>query len=167
MRHVKISLLAAASIGFFSLIGCSKSNNNNNNSASRSDSVFTSPWITLQMIFNPIDSNFEQKIAAPAITASALNKDVLLGYGAYLNANNDTVVEQALEFDMFQTFLVDTVFLQSGFDNSQLWYRYVIIPGQVMTTKGLTPAEVRSMSYAEISKLLTPEAKKSQSPTVN
>lgn len=167
VRNVKISLLAAIAIGFFSLTGCSKSNKNNNPPASGSDSVFTSPWITLSTPLNPVDSNFEQKIVAPKITASILNTGVVLGYGAFLNQNNDTVVEQAIEFDMFQTFLVDTVFLQSGFDNSGLWYRYVIIPGHVLTTKGLTPMEVRSMSYAEVSRMLTPSAKKSEAPTVN
>ncbi|HXD79517.1 MAG TPA: hypothetical protein VN616_16990 [Puia sp.] len=165
MRNVKISLLAAAAIGFFSLIGCSKSNNNNK--TSNSDSVFTSSWTTLNMTLNPTDSNYEQTISAPAITSAILNDGVVLGYGAYLNQSNDTVVEQALEFDMFQTFSVGNILLQSGFDNSGLWYRYVIIPGHVLTTRGITPVEARSMNYAEIMKTFPPGARKSETPSIN
>lgn len=165
MRNVKISLLAAIAIGLVSLTGCSKSNNNKTSSGS--DSVFTSPWITLNMPLNPVDSNFEENIPAPAITASILNTGVVMGFGAFLDQNNDTVVESGLEFDMFQTFSVGNILLQSGFDNSGLWYRYVIIPGHVLATKGLTPMQVRSMTYAGVTKLFTPGAIKSESPTVN
>jgi hypothetical protein len=167
VRQIKISLLAVVSIGFFSLIGCSKSNKNSTPAASGSDSVFTSRWITLAMTFNPIDSNFEDTLVAHAITAAIIDDGVVLGYGAYLNSNNDTVVEQAIEFDMFQTFLVNTVILQAGFNNSGLWYRYVTIPGHVLATKGLTPMEVRAMNYAEITKLFAPAATKSESPGIN
>jgi len=119
------------------------------------------------MTLNPTDSNYEQTISAPAITSAILNDGVVLGYGAYLNQSNDTVVEQALEFDMFQTFSVGNILLQSGFDNSGLWYRYVIIPGHVLTTRGITPVEARSMNYAEIMKTFPPGARKSETPSIN
>lgn len=163
MRKVKIFFLTAAVIGFFSLIGCSKSNNN---SSPSTDSVYTSSWTTLAMSFNSTDSDYEQNISAPAITSAILDDGVVLGYGAYLNNNNDTVVEQALEFDMYQTFSVGNIFLQAGFDNSGLWYRYVIIPGSVLTTNNLTPLEAKSLSYAEVTKLLSPAARKSNSPAI-
>lgn len=116
------------------------------------------------MTFNSTDSDYEQTIAAPAITSAILQNGVILGYGAYLDQNNDTVEESAIEFDMYQTFSVGNILLQAGFDNSNLWYRYVTIPGHVLATKGLTPLEVRSMSYAQVTKLLAPDAKKSDSP---
>ena len=163
MRKVKIFFLAATVIGFFSLIGCSKSNNNN---ASHSDSVYTSSWITLSMSLNTTDSDYEQTISAPAVTSAILNTGVVLGYGAYLNNNNDTVVESAIEFDMYQTFSVGQILLQAGFDNTDLWYRYVVIPGQVLTTKGLTPLEAKSLSYAEVTKLISPPAKQAASPAI-
>jgi hypothetical protein len=163
VRKVKIFFLTAAVIGFFSLIGCSKSNNS---PASTSDSVYTSPWTTLTMTYSTTDSDYEENISAPAITAAILDDCVILGYGAYLNNNNDTVVEQAIEFDMYQTFSVGNILLQAGFDNSDLWYRYVIIPGNVLTTNNLTPLEAKSLSYAEITRLLSPAAKQSSSPTI-
>lgn len=119
------------------------------------------------MALNPTDSNYEETLPAPAITSSILQNGVILGYGAYLNQNNDTVEEAAIEFDMYQTFKVDSILLQAGFNNSGLWYRYVTIPGHVLATKGLTPAEVRSMSYAEITRMFSPAAKKSESAGLN
>jgi hypothetical protein len=91
---------------------------------------------------------------------------VVLGYGAYLNSANDTVVENALEFDMYQTFSVGNILLQAGFDNSGLWYRYVVVPGHVLTTKGLTPMQARSLTYAEITRIISPAAKQGNSPTI-
>ena len=163
MRKVKIFFLAATVIGFFSLIGCSKSNNN---TPPADDSVYTSSWITLAMNYNSADSDYEQTISAPAVTSAILNTGVVLGYGAYLNNNNDTVVESAIEFDMYQTFSVGSIFLQAGFNNTDLWYRYVIIPGQVLTTKGLTPMQARTLNYAEVTKLISTPAKQAASPSI-
>lgn len=165
MKKVKILFLACLAIGFYFLTGCSKSNNTNTTTKTP-DSVYTSAWITLAMDSVAASQDWEQKIVAPAITSAVLQHGVLLGYGAFLNNNNDTVVNQALEFNMFQTFLVDTVWLQSGFNNSGLWYRYVVIPGHVLTTMGLTPMQARSLTYAELTKLIAPAAKKSESPTI-
>ena len=91
------------------------------------------------MAFNPADSFYEQQISAPAITSAILQDGVVLGYGAYLDNNNDTLVANALEF-MLESFTVGNILLQ-GADNSGLWYRYVTIPGHVLTTKGLTPMQ--------------------------
>jgi hypothetical protein len=162
VRKVKIFFLTATVIGFFSLFGCSKSSN----SAPAADSVFTSSWITLAMNYNSTDSDYEQQISAPAVTSAILNYGVVLGYGAYLNNANDTVVESAIEFDMYQTFSVGNILLQAGFDNSGLFYRYVIIPGHVLTTKGLTPMQARSLTYAEVTKLISPAANKATSPSI-
>ncbi|HET6254426.1 MAG TPA: hypothetical protein VFE32_10145 [Puia sp.] len=164
MRKVQIFFLAATVIGFFSLIGCTK---NNNTVTKTPDSVYTSKWITLSMLPNYVDSDYEQKIVAPAITSAILNDGVIMGFGAYIDpTTQDTVEEAAIEFNMYQTFKVDTVLLQAGYDNSGLWYRYVVIPGSVLTTKGLTPAQAKSLNYAEVMKLVGSAAKKSESPTV-
>lgn len=154
-------MLASTVIGLFSLTGCTK---NNTTTVNHPDSVYTSAWITLQM--NPVvaDSDFEENITAPAITSSILQTGVVLGYGAFLDNNNDTLVANALEF-MLESFTVGNILLQ-GADNTGLWYRYVVIPGHVLTTKGLTPVQARSLSYAEVTKLLGLDAKKSGSPTI-
>lgn len=162
VRKVTTFLLAASAIAFFSLFGCSKSNN----STPTRDSVFTSPWITLAMTPNYTDSDYEQNISAPAVTSAILDYGVVLGYGAYLNASNDTVVSSALEYDMFQTFSVGNILLQAGSNNSGLWYRYVVIPGSVLTTKGITPLQAKSLSYAEVTKLFSPAVRQSGSPAI-
>ena len=163
MRKVTIFFLTATIIGIFSLISCSKTNNN---TVTTPDSVYTSAWITLAMDTVPTDQDWEEIVSAPAITSAILDNGVVLGYGAYLDANNDTVVSQAIEFDMFQTFYIGNILLQSGGDNSGLWYRYVTIPGHVLTTKGLTPIQVKSLTYAEVTKLFPPAAKQTASPTI-
>ncbi|HTR30172.1 MAG TPA: hypothetical protein VMH27_12935 [Puia sp.] len=163
MRKVTIFFLTATAIGFFSLTSCTK---NNTTTINHPDSVYTSAWVTLSMQLNNVDSDYEENISAPAITSAILDKGVILGYGAYLNASNDTVVENALEFDMFQTVSVGNILLQAGFDNSGLWYRYVIVPGSVLTTKGLTPLQAKSLSYAEATKLFGSAANKVGSPTI-
>ena len=163
MRKVSIFFLTATIIGLFSLISCSKSSNK---TVTTPDSVFTSPWITLALDSSAADQDWEETIAAPAVTSAILDDGVVLGYGAYLDANNDTVVSAAIEFDIFQTFYVGNVFLQAGADDSGLWYRYVTIPGHVLTTKGLTPIQAKSLSYAEITKLFPPAVKSAGAPTV-
>ena len=163
MRKVTIFFLTATIIGLFSLISCSKSNNN---TVTTPDSVFTSPWITLVMDSNSNTfQDWEELITAPAITSAILDDGVVLGYGAYLDANNDTVVSAAIEYDIFQTFYVGNISLDAGANDNGLWYRYVTIPGHVLATKGLTPVQARSLNYAEITKLFPPAAKNASSPT--
>jgi hypothetical protein len=164
VRKVTIFFLTATIIGLFSLISCSKTNNN---TVTTPDSVFTSPWITLVLDSNSSTlGDWEETISAPAITSAILDDGVVLGYGAYLDLNNDTVVSAAIEYDIFQTFYVGNIFLQSGANDNGLWYRYVTIPGHVLTTKGLTPIQAKSLSYAEITKLFPPAAKSASSPTI-
>ena len=164
MRKVKIFFLACAAVGFFSLIGCTK---NNTTTVNHPDSVYTSNWVTLTFTPNYTDSLYEDSIMTSNITSAILQNGVVLGYGAYLDPNTqDTVESAALEFGIYQTFSVGKILLQSVYDNSGLWYRYVIIPGHVLTTKGLTPQQARSLSYAEATKLAS-AAKESTSATIH
>jgi hypothetical protein len=137
VRKVTIFFLTATIIGLFSLISCSKSNNN---TVTTPDSVFTSPWITLVMDSNSnTNQDWEEALTAPAITSAILDDGVVLGYGVILDAVAN--------------------------DNG-LWYRYVTVPGHVLATKGLTPVQAKSLSYAEITKLFPPAAKNASSPTI-
>ena len=163
MRKFKIFFLTAIVIGFFSMIGCTK---NNTSTVYTKDSVYSSSWVTLAMSYNTTDSAYEQTITAPAVTSSILNTGVVLGYGAYVNNNNDTVEEAALEFDMYQTFQVGAIFLQSGFDNTGLFYRYVVVPGSVLAATKVTPKELKAMSYTEVTKLLGTTAKQAAAPAL-
>lgn len=164
MRKLKLAFLSLAAIGFFSLVGCTKKYIT---TVSGSDSVYTSSWITLSMQFNTTDSAFEQTISAPSITSAILNDGVILGYGAYQVSSGDTIVENAIDFGLYQNNYVGNILLQNyGIDDTNLWYRYVIIPGKVLTTKGLTPLQARALTYAEMTRLLAPTTKTSASPTV-
>ena len=167
MRKVKIFFLASAVIGVFSLIGCTK-NNNTTTTVNHPDSVYTSSWVTLAFTPNYVDSLYEDSIMTSNITSAIVQDGVVLGYGAYIDpTSQDTVVSAALEFGIYQTFSVGKIFLQSVYDNSGLWYRYVIIPGHVLTSKGLTPIQARALSYAEATKVFGSPAKQASAPTVH
>jgi hypothetical protein len=162
VRKFKIFFLATVVIGFFSMVGCTKKDTT---TVYTRDSVYSSSWITLGMSFNGTDSDYEQTISAPAVTSSILSTGVVLGYGAYVNSANDTVEEAALEFDMYQTFSVGSILLQAGFDNSGLFYRYVVVPGSVLAATKVTPKELKSMSYTEVTKLLGTTTAKQAAPS--
>ncbi len=165
MRKVKIFFLASAVIGFFSLIGCTK---NNNTTVNHPDSVYTSSWVTLAFTPNYTDSLYEQTLTASAITSDIIQNGVVLGYGSYIDpTSQDTVISAALEFGIYQTFSVGKIFLQSVYDNSGLWYRYVIVPGHILTSKGLTPVQARALSYAEATKVFGSPAKQASAPTIH
>lgn len=164
MRKFKIFFLTATVAGIISMIGCTK---NNTTTVYTKDSVFTSNWTTLAMDSSSATNGaWEQTISAPAVTASILDNGVVLGYGAYVSSGTDTVVEQAIEFDLYQTFSVGSIFLQAGFDNSGLFYRYVIVPGSVLAGTKMTPQELKSMTYTEVTKLLSTTAKQAAAPTL-
>jgi hypothetical protein len=164
VRKFKIFFLTATVAGIISMIGCTK---NNTTTVYTKDSVFTSNWTTLAMDSSASTNGaWEQTISAPAVTASILDNGVVLGYGAYVSSGTDTVVEQAFEFDMYQTYSVGSIFLQSGFDNTGLFYRYVVVPGSVLAGTKMTPQELKSMSYTEVTKLLSTTAKQAAAPTI-
>jgi hypothetical protein len=164
VRKVTIFFLTAATIGFFSLTSCTK---NTTTTVNHPDSVYTSSWVTLAVVLNATDSLYEENITAPAITSAILQDGVILGYGAYINTGNqDTVESAALEFGIYQTFSVGNILIQSVYQNSGLFYRYVIVPGHVLTTKGLTPQQAKNLSYAEATKLFGSAASKSTAPAV-
>jgi len=163
VRKFKIFFLAAIVIGTFSMIGCTKKTTT---TVYTQDSVYTSNWITLAMDSSSTTNGaWEQTVTAPAVTSSILDNGVVLGYGAYINGT-DTVVEQALEFDMYQTFSVGSIFLQAGEDNSGLFYRYVIVPGSVLAGTKMTPQELKAMNYTEVTKLLSTTAKQAAASTL-
>jgi len=172
VRKVTIFFLTATVIGFFSLIGCSKSNNNNNSSGK--DSIYYSPWLTITM--QPTDAGdtiYEENISAPALTSAVAADGAVVSYLGEpgFPSTGDTTNETALDFGLYTSFVPGTITLTSlgylnDFTNYGFLYRYVIIPGNVLTTKGLTPKQARSLTYAEITKLFPPPAKETASPTI-
>jgi hypothetical protein len=176
VRNLKIFFLASTIVGFFSLIGCSKSNNNNNNSSSGKDSIYYSQWMTIAM--QPTDAGdtiYTETISAPKVTSAVADGGAVLSYLCEPGFPNtgDTTVTNAVEFGMYTTFVPGSIQLTTlGYLNdystsiTHLLYRYVVIPGTVLTTKGLTPKQARSLTYAEVTKLIGSPARQTESPTI-
>ena len=143
-------------------VGCSK-NNNNSSSSSKTDSVFYSPWIKLQMT-SVGDTVYYQDIAASKLTQSLLSTGLVVGYLGYPN-NGDTSINNALEYGLYQIFDVGQVEVQSygylndfSFTSSGLLYRYVLIPGTAITStalKNFSKEQLKGMSLKDITKALS------------
>ena len=159
MRTVKISILAVIVIGLFSLVGCSKSNNS---TTVVKDSVYYSPWLTITMTpTNAGDTTFAENVSASTVTASIVHSGAVLTYLGEPGypAAGDTAAESAIDFGLYATLVTGSIQLTSFFNdfstnNSGLVFRYVVVPGTVLATTKLTPQQLRSMNYTEVTKLL-------------
>ena len=171
MSKVKIFFLASTVIGFFFLVGCSKSNN-----TTVQATVYYSPWLTITMA--PTDAGdtiYEGTIAASKLTQTVINTGAVLtflGQPGY-PSTNDTAAESAVDYGLYSTLVPGSIQLLSlGYlhdfttSNSGFLYRYVIVPGTVLETTGMTKQELQSKSYAEATKLIAAAAQKASTPTV-
>ena len=157
MRKLKIFFLAVIVIGVGAMTSCSK---NNSGPAKFTDSVFYSAWQPLNMTFQMIDQNtgdsaWEQVITNSKVTAAIISSGVVLTYLVQdIPSPGDTVISSADNF--LEPFLsLNTIDLgwEGGNINGVL-FRYVIIPGNVLTTNNITPKELKSMKYTEVTALL-------------
>jgi len=170
VRKLKIFILVAIATGLVSSIGCKKSNNTT--VVGGKDSIYYSPWITLNMGFSQIDpgtgdSAFEQVIAAKTVTAAIVSHGVVLTYVVQgLTNNGDTVVSNA-ESILNPFLYVGSIDLYGLADFSGALFRYVVIPGNVLTTtsfKDYSVAQLKKLSYTEVNGLLKAAATKTESP---
>jgi hypothetical protein len=166
VRKLKIFFLAVTVIGFVSLTGgCKKTYTT---VVQNKDSVFSSGWLTIsdtaEIIDNFGDTGYIQTFKNSAITSAVVSDGVVLSYLGYVVATADTASQQASELAVSTLYQVGSVTIQSvppdnggiGDLNGQgLFYRYVIVPGYVLTTNNLTKQQAKSMSYTEITKLLS------------
>lgn len=168
---MKITLLAAMAVSFAAIVSCSKNNSSNNNSGSTSstDTVLYSNWIPLNLVLtgNAADSDYEQKINASALTASVLNKGLVLVY-ANEAGSGGTFINYVSDFGIYPTFSTGAIYLDAygsaGYQLSQNQIvdsvRYIIIPGRISTTsasgslQGYTPAQLQQMDYGTLTKTL-------------
>jgi hypothetical protein len=174
VRKVKILFLAAFVIGLFSVIGCSKSNNT---TTVVKDSVYYSPWLNISM--SPTDAGdtaFTGTISASRVTATIVSSGAVLTYLGEPGtpSTGDTAAESAVDFGLYTSLVPGSIELLSlGYgadfstDNSGFVFRYVIIPGTVLETTKLTPQQLKSMSYTEVTKLLNTAGKTGSSPTLS
>lgn len=167
---MKIVLLATMALSIVAMVSCSKSNNTGGSSSSGSkDSVLYSSWIPLHLVLtgNVADSDYEQKIAASALTSSVLSKGLVLVYANEAGSGGQ-YVNYVSDFGIYPTFGPQAIYLDAygtyGYQISQNTVvdsvRYIIIPGTVSTTSasgGLqtyTPSQLKTLDYSTVSQIL-------------
>jgi len=168
VSKLKFLLLAAPVIAFFSLTGCNKTTNN---ITQGTDSVYTSGWFAPTFTISVDqygDSTYEQLVNNAAITSAVVNDGVVLSYlGVVGNINGsnaqDTVAELATDYGVYTTIEVGSLLIQSlpidegglgDFTQDGTFFRYVVIPGSVLATTKLTPQELKSMSFTEVTRVI-------------
>ncbi|MBS1665737.1 MAG: hypothetical protein JST58_00020 [Bacteroidetes bacterium] len=171
MKKLKLIVLAFAGISLI-MVSCSK-NSSNSSTPKITDSVFYSNWMTISMTNQgPIDtlgdSSFYQSITASKLTSAILNKGAVLSYIGVPGtgtSGTDTLVlsisdvyTYTLGTYLTQDLLPGSISIYSNHDLSGKLFRYVLIPGTILTTnsvlKGLTKEQLKKVDFATVSKAL-------------
>jgi hypothetical protein len=162
--HVSLAAVAVALVLFSS---CSKGPKGDTGATGAAgpagpDNVFYSPWLTLTMT-DSVEASFNndtvavQNVFAPAITQPILDSGLVLEYIEVLDNNGNTIEENA-EANMECTLSLGAIYLNAPFDFSGFGFRYVAIPGSVLTTiestSGLSATQIKNLPYAQASKLV-------------
>jgi len=145
---------------------------NGTNGANGTDSVLYSQWITLQTTIDTFtnaglpDSNFVDTLITPAITQAILDSGVILSYVQNL-FNNDGSVVNVLDYAGYMEvdYKVGFIDISVQSDQSGAKFRYVIIPGAILTQsatfKNYTKAQVRAMDFSTATRLVSEATNKS------
>lgn len=167
MRKLKIFFLAVTVIGFVALSGgCKKTYTT---VVESKDTVSTSGWLTINdsvYTDNYGDTIYQETFGNSAITQAIVSNGVVLGYLGEVISTGDTTASLASEYALYTTFQTGSVTIQSlpnDYGGSGDWttslsgyyYRYVIVPGSVLATNNLTKQQAKSMSFTQITKLLS------------
>jgi hypothetical protein len=126
------------------------------------------------------DTAYVQTYNNSAITSAVVNDGIVLSYIGYISSSGtgtDTIAEQAVEYDVATNFQTGSVTIESfpaddgGFGDlsttsTGLLYRYVIVPGNVLTTTGLTRQQLKSMNFTEVTNVLNKASRQSSSPAI-
>jgi hypothetical protein len=143
----------------FSVTSCKKTTNN---TTVVQDSIYYSAWSTLSMTQDVVsagDTLYIQDITAPKITASVVSKGAVVAYYGYVSQSGDTAVfnEAELGYESGVTFAVGLIEV-TGYntDLSGALFRYVVIPGNVLTTSfnGMTQQQLNKMSFTDLQKTI-------------
>jgi hypothetical protein len=142
--------------------------------ANGTDSILHSPWITLNVTIDTFtnmgqpDSIFFDTLTAPAITQAVLDSGVILSYVQNL-FNNDGSIVNVLDYSGYLevTYKVDEIDVSVLSDISGAQFRYVVIPGSILTQsvsfKNYTKQQIRSMDFATATRLVNEATNKSGS----
>lgn len=133
------------------------------------DSVYHSAWIQLSMDTlgtqtnsnGSIDTVYGQSITASIITQKIIDSGVVLSYIQNLFTNDGSIVDVSNYGGGYLdvAYNVGTINITSFFgDLSGASFRYVVIPGSVLTTnsvlKGLTKDQLKAIDYSTLTKAL-------------
>jgi len=169
VRKLKILFAGLSFCALVTTVNCKKTTNN---TTVKQDSVFYSPWMALSMqgfIDNNGDTVYLQDFVTKHLDPSLLTKSLVIGYLGYPNpSGNDTIAQNSSEFSptFQQIFLTDTVEVSSlNYDfstvNSGYYYRYVIVPGNVLSTTSIrnySEADLKKISYPDLTRALNTPA---------
>ena len=158
MSKLKLLLPAAACICIvFSVVSCTK---NNNTTTVEKDSIYYSPWVTLAMTAADNDSLYYQDFTTSKITPSILSTGAVISYiGVPAQPSaGDTSVTDLIYWNAVQILSPGALEVDaSGYlnDLSGLLFRYVVIPGSILTTTSLhnfTQQQLQKMSFTDLQK---------------
>jgi hypothetical protein len=163
VRKLKIFFLAVTVIGFVALSGgCKKTYTT---VVQNKDSVFSSSWLTISdTIYTDQygDTSYQETFSPiAALTQSIISDGVVLTYiGAA--SGTDTIAALAGENGLQTVYVPGSITIDSepgddggAGDFTGVLFRYVIVPGYVLTTNNLTKQQAKSMSFTQITKLLS------------
>ena len=127
-------------------------------------SVTYSSWITLNMTQNATsagDTFYTQTLVTPSLTQGIIDSGIILTYVAFKDNSNITNVLSATPYFTVIIYYPDSIYLEAPIDLTGIFFRYVLVPGSVSAgtvtsgpAKGMTVAQLQTMSYAAIRKLL-------------
>lgn len=121
------------------------------------------------------DTAFTGTVSASNITAAIVSGGAVLTYLGEPGypAAGDTAAESAVDFGLYSTLVPGSIELESfGYENdfstvnSGFLIRYIVIPGNVLATTGLTRQQLKSMNFTEVTKALHPASSQSPSPAL-
>jgi len=159
----KLGLVAFAFMGMVAIMSSCSKGNSTNTTTIKQDSVIHSPWITLSMSIIGTQANtsggtdtfYRQTITAPSITQRILDSGVVLTYLSFIDNTGATNMVSASPYFNPELILLGQIQLNStNVDWSTYSFRYVVIPGSVLSTnsvlKGLTKAQLKAADYSVI-----------------
>lgn len=162
---MKLVLPAFILVGIFSVIFTSCKKTTTNNTVVQ-DSIYYSAWTPLSMTQDVVaagDTLYIQDITASKITANILSKGAVVAYYGFVTQSGDTAEYNAAEFGYeagvaFGVGLIEVTGynVDLSYDAGGFLFRYVVIPGNVLTTSfnGMTQQQLNKMSFTDIQKAI-------------
>jgi hypothetical protein len=164
------SLLGVSVIIVIAMISCSKSGTTGPTGPkgpAGPDSVYSSQWTNLNLVWNPTDSNYEETITAASVTKGILDSGIILTYVNLPDTTTGTYFVStvaSLSAFFYEDYSVGSIFISSfrtDYSSIVIKYRYVTIPGSKTignganrTYNGYSAAELKSMSYDKVQQIV-------------